>query len=53
MIANILIAVGFFTLGFLLGGAFALINSDKKVNEKKDEKQIVICIDGIIYADED
>ena len=52
MIANILIAVSFFSLGFIIGGAIGISKKDEKPkpNEKED---IVIWIDGYIYADKD
>lgn len=51
MIANILIAIGFFGLGFLIGGAIGVSVDEKKKPEKKDD--LIIWIDGYIYADKD
>ena len=48
MIANILIAIGFFGLGFLIGGAIGVSVDEKKKPEKKDG--LVIWIDEYVYA---
>jgi len=52
MIANILIAVGFFSLGFLIGGAIG-VSTDEKKKPKKKNGIYYIWIDECVYADKD
>lgn len=48
MIANILIAIGFFGLGFLIGGAIGISVDEKKKPEKKNG--FYVWIDEYVYA---
>ena len=53
MIANILIAFGFFSLGFICGALYAIDKTKKTDLKENDLKQIIICIDKELYADKD